>query len=48
MPPPISGRGPIFGSRTVEALVAAMTIEIVIGTNAKPAWIGEKPRFSCR
>ena len=48
MPPPISGRGPTCGSSFVDPIVAAMTIVNVIGTNAKPVWIGENPRFCCR
>ena len=45
MPPPISGRGPTFGSSFVDALTALMTIVKVIGRNASPAWIGENSRF---
>ncbi len=48
MPPPISGRGPIFGSSFVEGIVAAMTIVSVIGRNARPDLIGEKPSVCCR
>ena len=41
MPPPMSGRGPIFGRSFVDALVALMTIATVIGRNARPDSIGE-------
>ena len=48
MPPPISGRGPIFGSSFVDALTAAMTIASVIGRNARPDSIGENASVCCR